>query len=130
MACTASFTVNTDLNFNFGADRSFGIGQRYGRKSSHEVVYSILYRINPKWKLSYYQRYEIGNNPSLKTGLREQEYSVARDLHCWVMEMTYNVTRDKGESIWFVMRLKAFPEMEFNFDQSYHAPKPGSQGSY
>jgi hypothetical protein len=71
----------------------------------------------------------MGHDPTLKRGLREQEYTVSRDLHCWVWDITYNVKRGHGESIWFVFRLKAFPELEFEFNQSYHEPKPGSQSN-
>jgi hypothetical protein len=121
--------VDNDINFSFGEERSFGFGQRYLRKGSNQQTYSFNYRLNPKWRFSLYQRYETGHDTNLKKGLREQEYTVWRDLHCWTIETVYNVTRDKGNSIMLIFRLKAFPEVGFNFNQSYHAPKPGSQGT-
>jgi lipopolysaccharide export system protein LptA len=119
--------VNYDINFGLGKDRSFGFGQRYLRKGSNEITYNLKYRLSPKWYFSIYNRYERGHDLTLKRGLREQEYTVYRDLHCWIMEITWNIKRSIGESILLVFRLKAFPEMEFNYNQGYHAPKPGSQ---
>jgi hypothetical protein len=39
------------------------------------------------------------------------------------MELTYNIKRGEGESIWIILRLKAFPEIGFDFGTSYHRPK-------
>ena len=119
--------VNYDIYFDLGKERSIGIGQRYQRKGGNEITQSLNWRLNPKWRFSIYQRRNIGHDPSLKRGLREQEYIISRDFHCWTIDFNYNITRGEGESIWFVFRLKAFPELEFEFNQSYHAPKPGSQ---
>ncbi|MCM8763121.1 MAG: hypothetical protein NC829_01955, partial [Candidatus Omnitrophica bacterium] len=62
-------------------------------------------------------------------GLQEQEYSLSRDLHCWEFDITYNIRKDHGSTIWFIFRLKAFPEIEFDFNQSYNAPKTASAES-
>jgi len=122
--------VNYDMNFNFATGRSLGVGQRYLRKGTNEITLSLDYRINPKWKFRAYQRFNKGHVPGITRGLREQEYGITRDLHCWEMDINYNMKRgdiNSGETIWIVFRLKAFPELEFKFDQSYHQPKPGSQ---
>jgi hypothetical protein len=121
--------VNSDINFNFGNGRSFGLGQRYTRKGSNQITYGLNWQINPKWKFSVYERFERGHNPTLRRGLREQQYIISRDLHCWEMELSYNEKRGYGNTIWLVFRLKAFPELEFTLDQSYHQPKPGSQSN-
>ncbi len=121
--------ANFDLNFSFGSERSFGIGQRYERKGGNDLTYSLIWRLNPKWKVSFYQRRNFKDTASASAGLREQEYTISRDFHCWAGELTYNVKRGHGEGIWLVFRLKAFPELEFEYNQSYHAPKPGSQSS-
>ncbi|MCK9604698.1 MAG: hypothetical protein M0R66_10115, partial [Candidatus Omnitrophica bacterium] len=106
--------------------RSFGFSQRYNRKGPNEFVADLKWRISPKWRFSIYERFVTGHrDPSLKRGLREQEYVLSRDLHCWIVDLTYNITRDIGESIFIAFRLKAFPEMEFNYNQEYHKPKPG-----
>ncbi len=121
--------VNYDLNFNFGEDRSFAVGQRYQFKGGNELTYNLKWRLSPKWKFSVYERFNRGHGPTLKRGLREQEYSLSRDLHCWAWDVTYNVKTGHGESIWFIFRLKAFPELEFEYNQTYHVPKPGSQSN-
>jgi len=121
--------INYDFNFDLAKERSLGIGQRYQRAGGNQITSSFIWRLNPKWKVSIYERYEMGHDPTLKNGLREQEYTISRDLHCWSTDISYNVKRGEGVTIWLIFRLKAFPEMEFNFNQSYNAPKSGSQSN-
>ena len=121
--------ANYDISFDLGKERYFGIGQRYQRKGSNEITNNLTWRLNPKWKFSFYQSRNIGHGSDIKRGLREQEYTISRDLHCWVMDLTFNSKKNEGSTIWFIFRLKAFPEMEFGFNQSYHSPKSGSQSN-
>ncbi len=121
--------VNYDVNFNFAKERSVGAGQRYQRKGSNEITNSLNWRFTPKWRFSMYQRRNIGHDSVVSRGLREQEYVLSRDLHCWEMDFTYNVKRNEGESVFLVFRIKAFPENEFGYNQTYHVPKPGSQSN-
>ena len=121
--------ANYELSYDMGKERSVGFGQRYQRKGSNEFTFVFNWRLNPKWKFTIYERYAAGHrDPSLGRGLREQEYVLSRDMHCWTMEATYNVTRDKGESIFIAFKLKAFPELGFNLNQAYHQPKAGELG--
>ncbi|MDD4894307.1 MAG: hypothetical protein PHW54_03220 [Candidatus Omnitrophica bacterium] len=119
--------VNYDIGFNFGVDRTFVVGQRYQIKGGNQITLDLDWRLNPKWKFSVYQRYNRGHDPTLGRGLREQQYTISRDLHCWVWDLTYNTQKGKGDTIYLIFRLKAFPELEFNFGQSYRAPEPGAQ---
>jgi len=119
--------VNYNLSLNFAEGRSFGLGQRYARGGGNEMTYELKWRLNPKWKFSVYQRRQFADVVGLKSGLREQEYVLSRDFHCWQSDFTWNIKRGQGESIWLVFRLKAFPELEFDYNQAYHQPKPGSQ---
>jgi hypothetical protein len=121
--------VNYDLGFTFGSDRAFGIGQRYVRKGSNQLTSSLVWRLTPKWRFSIYERYEMGSDPTVKRGIKEQEYSISRDLHCWQLDFTYNISQEQGHTLMFIFRLKAFPEMQFNLEQGYHKPKPGSQSN-
>jgi lipopolysaccharide assembly outer membrane protein LptD (OstA) len=121
--------ANYNFNFDFGQERTIGLGQRYQRKGGNEITLDIDWRLTPKWKFGFYQRRNRGHDPTLKRGLREQEYFISRDLHCWTIEATYNVSRGHGETIWLIFRLKAFPELEFEYNQAYHVPKPGSQSN-
>lgn len=121
--------INYDINVDFGKERTIGFGQRRQRKGGNAFTYSFNWRFNPKWRFSFYQMLERGRAAGLKRGLREQEYALSRDLHCWTVDFTYNLKRGGGETVWFVFRLKAFPELEFEYSQMYHAPKPGSQSN-
>ncbi|MDD2679242.1 MAG: LPS assembly protein LptD [Candidatus Omnitrophica bacterium] len=122
--------VNYDVNFDFAPERSFGIGQRYQRKGQSQVTASFKWRINPKWKFSIYQRYNLKGftdtsvypNVFTDQGSLEQQFTIARNLHCWDMEFTYDIRKHHGNTIYFVFRLKAFPENEFNINQSYNKP--------
>jgi len=116
--------VNVDLATRLGnnfKDRSFTIGHRYERGGGKAMTSQLIWRINPKWKFRVYERYQFAQARS--RGFEEQEYSVSRDLHCWEFDLTFNKSREHGSSIWFIFRLKAFPEYEFDFNQSYNAPK-------
>ncbi len=127
-------SANYDINFTLASERSFGLGQRYAysptTKVNNELTYNLKWRLNPKWMLFTYHIIRVGHQTSsYKTGLREQEYTISRNLHCWDMDITYNVKRGEGNTIWLIFRLKAFPEIEFDFNKSYNAPKSGSQAN-
>jgi LPS-assembly protein len=124
--------ANYDINFDLGKERFFGLGQRYQRQGGNEITASLYWRLSPKWKFSVYQRYNLkqyldSENLRISKGSLEQQYTISRDLHCWNVEVTFNTKRDEGSTVYFVFRLKAFPEMEFGFNQSYHKPQAGSQ---
>lgn len=121
--------INYDLYFDFAPERTVGIGHRYQRKGGNEVTQNIDWRLTPKWRFKFYQRHGIGQSARQKVGLKEQEYTISRDLHCWVVDFTYNVKREEGETLWLIFRLKAFPELEFEYNQGYHEPKAGSQSN-
>lgn len=118
---------NYDFNFDLGKERSLGIGQRFQRSGSNEVTSGFSWRFSPKWKLSTYSRFEFTNDPVIDKGWQEQEISVSRDLHCWTMDVTYDYRKNNGMGLYFVFRVKAFPEMQFGFHQSYTAPRSGAQ---
>lgn len=117
--------ANIDLYATLSKEKTIGFGYRYERKGGKELTSELNWRLNPKWKFRVYERYQLASVRN--KGLKEQEYTISRDLHCWTTELTYNVKRGEGETIWLVFRAKAFPETEFGFDQSYHRPKVGSQ---
>jgi hypothetical protein len=117
-------TVTVDSWFSFEKDRKFGIGHRYSRGSNKEMTSQIVWRINPKWSFRTYWRYQF-RKPN--GGLREQEYTIYRDLHCATLELTIN-RKEKAEakserSFWVGFNLKIFKESEFDYVQSYHPPK-------
>ncbi|KPK41155.1 MAG: hypothetical protein AMJ78_06280 [Omnitrophica WOR_2 bacterium SM23_29] len=113
---------------------SYGAGYRWYNDSSSQLEGELMFNITPKWKLTTYQRFDFKKYVSTADGTRklvndhaEHEYRLSRDLHCWIVELVYNITRAEGESVWLVFRLKAFPEVPFEFERSYHRPKFGSQ---
>lgn len=118
---------NINFEFDFGKERQFGIGQRFEKKGGNALTYALKWRLTPKWKFYLYQRRQFSKTATIKSGLREQEYTISRDLHCWEVDLTYNITRGVSKQVWLMFRLKAFPEMEFDYNQIYHQPKPGSQ---
>ena len=123
-------TFNLDIYAEKEDKWKCGFGYRYGHESYSEATFEVSFKPTPLWKLGIYERFMFKGYPNnLKKvyDLREQEYRLVRDLHCWTAETIYNVSRGEGESIYFVLRLKAFPEMPFEFDRRYHRPKPGSQ---
>ena len=75
------------------------------------------------WSFTVYQRLQFKGNSLVK----EQTYKLSKELHCWIFDVNYNVLREKGETIWFALRLKAFPEMAIDYNQNYHEPKALSQ---
>ena len=115
-------TANYDIAASGGDTWYFGFGQRYQRDTSNQLTGEVAYRLNPVWKMRVYQRFEQRTNT-----IKEQEYSIIRDLHCWEMELNFNTTRGEGNSIWIIFRLKAFPKMGFEFNNSFHRRKAGSQ---
>ena len=128
-------TVNYDINFDLAPERSFGLGQRYARKGQNQVTASFKWRINPKWKFSYYQRYNLKGytdtsvNPYAEVGKcsLEQQITLTRNLHCWDVDLTWGNKKNSGATIYLMFRMKAFPENEFGFDQSYNEPRSGAQ---
>ena len=127
--------VNYDINFDFAPERSFGIGQRYQRKGQSQITASFQWRINPKWKFSIYQRYNLKSFTDtsiwpynvVDQGALEQQYTLSRNMHCWDIDFTFDTRENNGSTIYVIFRLKAFPENEFNINQSYNKPKSGSQ---
>jgi len=119
--------ADVDLVTRFGKDRSFSIGQRYERGGGKALTTQFTWRINPKWKFRIYERYQFSD--LRKKGFEEQEYSISRDLHCWEFDITFNISREHGSTIWFIFRLKAFPEYGFDFNQSYNEPRSASESS-
>jgi hypothetical protein len=123
----AAFTeANFDVGFTIGPGRSIGIGQRYQRKGGKEATFGADWRISPKWRFGMYERYQFTRTADVNEGLQEHQYTFSRDLHCWILDFTYNIKKAQGHTIWMVFKLKAFPDLTFGLDQSYNSPKSGS----
>jgi hypothetical protein len=79
------------------------------------------YKINDKWKVRAYESFNMQ-----KGAFEEQEYTVSRDLHCWIAEFTYNYRKNGDQSLWFILKLKAFPDYPVGLKRTYTRPRFGS----
>ncbi len=120
-------SASIDIVGNGGDAWSLGAGYRYENVetgSSNLVTVGAMYKINDKWKVRAYERLDIA-----KMGFEEQEYTIIRDLHCWIAEFTYDIKKMEDQAIWIVMRLKAFPETPIGFRRTYYRPRFGASGN-
>jgi LPS-assembly protein len=117
-------TANFDLYINGGKKWSANIGKRWSREVDDQITTDLAWKFNPKWAVKMYNRFD------LKNGIhKEQQYTVTRDLHDWIMDINFNETRRKGDEIWIVFTLKAFPDMVLDLGASFNKRKAGSQSS-
>jgi len=117
-------TANFSTYINGGKKWSINIEKRWNREVDDQLTTELNYNINPKWDFRTYTRFD------LRSGiLKEQEFTVTRDLHAWDMDISFNETRKQGNEIWIVFTLKAFPDMAIDFGTSFNKRKTGSQSS-
>ena len=114
-------SLNTDVVANDPKENwRLGLGHRYEQGFSSQLTSEAEMKITPKWKCRVFETYEFkGGN------FKEQEYAITRDLHCWEAEVAYNVRQDGPHTFWFILRLKAFPEMPLKMGTSYYRPRTG-----
>lgn len=121
-------TMNVDFVANGGDKWSLAVGQRYynleSSGKSYQVTMDGKYKINDKWKIRIYERFDLETNK-----FEQQEYTITRDLHCWLLDFTYDIEDDNNHTFWIVMTLKAFPEYPIGLKQTYSRPRFGSAGS-
>ena len=123
-------TVYTDITQK---KWSWGAGYRWQNDVYSQLEGQVMFNLTEKWKIT---AYEMLNFRSTTTGVNsgrgffnkftEQEYRVSRDLHCWIGDIILNVSQDHGYTFMFALRLKAFPEMPFEFQKNYNPPMFGS----
>jgi LPS-assembly protein len=123
-------TLNYGVGFSVAKERTLSLGQRIQKGGGNEITLGSDWRITPKWKAHLYERYQSADRPLLRQGLVKQEYGFTRDLHCWLFDLNYTIEKEHGRTIWFVFRLKAFPEVAIDFSQSYSSPKYGPNYTY
>lgn len=118
-------SANIDVFANMGKDFTLGVGHRYestedGKTS--QLTGEMFYNINDNWKIKLYERYDFASQK-----WEEQEYTVFKDLHCWLAELTLEI-RDGDYTTWLVFRLKAFPDVPLGlFKTTYRRPHPGGR---
>ena len=122
--------TNTNFVVSLKDYLRLGLSHGYTYGELNNITGQLEWRMNPKWKIKAYESFDIQR---LRYGykkmhdLREQQYVISRDLHCWEVDVHYNVLREKGEEILIIFRLKAFPNIPFFYGKNYHEPKRGSQ---
>jgi LPS-assembly protein len=117
-------TANADFYLDKREDLDLGLGYRYERGESHntsQLTSQLTYRINKNWKFRIYERFDMRVEK-----FQQQEYTIYRDLHCWIGEVTCRIEEEKDFTFWVIFRLKAFPDIPFLFRTTYHGPEPGS----
>ena len=88
------------------------------------LTFDGTYKINEKWKIRVYERYNAS-----KCAFEDQEFTLTRDLHCWIGEFTYSHGESTDQSVWFVLKLKAFPQTPIGLKQTYSHPRFGEAGT-
>lgn len=109
-----------------------GLGHRYSYNDKTEDVVQWDWRLSDKWEIGTFHRLtmkEVIGNAKRFWNMREYQYRLRRDLHDWVGELVYRVDREYGEEVFFMLTLKAYPDMPIELGDSYHQPKVGSQSS-
>ncbi len=125
-------TMNVDFVANGGDKWSLSAGQRFydlpvenaNSNRSYQVTMDGKYKINDKWRISFYERFDIATKK-----FEQQEYTISRDLHCWNLDLTYSIQDVTNHTLWFILTLKAFPEYPIGLKQTYSTPRFGSAGA-
>jgi len=113
-----------------------GLGWRYQRKTSAQMTFETEFNLGHKWRAGVYQAFDVKRFVTERTVLGDRavkkiydfpeiEYRLRRDLHEWTAEVLYNVRRGQGTTVLLLFRLKAAPELPFDFERNYHRPKAG-----
>lgn len=105
------------------------LGYRYEKRpdeeSRNQFTFDTSWIINPKWSVGLYQRYDIE-----KLDIEEQQLTVTRDLHCWAVDMVYDIDGsnifEDDFTFWMAFRLKAFPELPIGLSRAYDKTPPGA----
>ena len=88
-----------------------------------------IYRFNELWKARVYWRFNMN-----KGYIDEHQYTLSRDLHCWILEFTYDFRPYEDnktistQTFWISMRLKAFPKMPLGVGRGYSRTRAGEPG--
>lgn len=116
-------TANFDLYVNDpDGDWQWSFGKRWHREVDDQITTEFQWQINPLWAFQVYERYDLDEGSQ-----KEQSFTITRDLHSWIMDITFTEKRGEGSEILFVFTLKAFPDIGFDFGSSFNKRKAGSQ---
>jgi hypothetical protein len=122
---------STDVVFSFEDYLKLGISHGYVPGETNNILGQLEWDTKRGWKIKAYESFDVKRVRSGEKkmyDLREQRYVITKDLHCWELDVSYNIFREKGEEILAVFRLKALPDLPFEFGRNYHEPKRGAGG--
>ncbi|MBN1526874.1 MAG: LPS export ABC transporter periplasmic protein LptC [Candidatus Omnitrophica bacterium] len=118
-------SASVDLTAVGGKKWSLGAGYRYENAENTEtnlITAEVSYQLTDKWKINVYEQFDIN-----KAAFIEQEYTVYRDLHCWIAEFSYDIkSYCNDHTFWFALRLKAFPQLPLGLRTTYSRAHPGA----
>ncbi|MCF7916959.1 MAG: LPS assembly protein LptD [Candidatus Omnitrophica bacterium] len=101
---------------------SVSVGHRYLKSDSSQGTLDFTYNLTPKLQFKNYMRYEYSSGD-----LEKQQYALRVDLHCWWMDIGIDFDRQeeggKDMMFWLAFRLKAFPDLNVGFEQSFDGAK-------
>ncbi|MFC1708699.1 LPS-assembly protein LptD [Candidatus Omnitrophota bacterium] len=113
--------ANFDIELSLGDKDKFTAGYRYSLGDDSGKVFTATFerQIGPKWKFKSHHRLDFTKSKMIE----EQEYALARDLHCWEIEFVVNSKKKKGVTFWLGFRCKAFPDLGFDASKGHQQPK-------
>ncbi len=101
-----------------------------GEDRSNQFIADTVYRVNDRWNVGGYIRWETITNV-----LQEAEVRATRDLHDWLLDFGFNIrkssqTNVKGgtnKEVFFQLRLKALPVIDLHTGHraSFSQPRIG-----
>ncbi|MBU1783852.1 MAG: LPS assembly protein LptD [Candidatus Omnitrophica bacterium] len=104
-----------------GKDFRLNFGYRYEKKivdSQNELTFDLTYRLNPKWRFGWYERFDLKRRE-----IEEQQFSVTRDLHCWEVEVAYDISGSNflkdDYTLWIAFKIKAFPDLQLGLSRNF-----------
>ncbi len=118
-------TANCDLYVNSNDGKwQWNFGKRWNREADDQITSEFFWRINPIWAFRFYERFDLDAGSQ-----KEQSFTVSRDLHSWVLDLSFTEKRGEGSEILLIFTLKAFPDIGFDFGSSFNKRKTGSQSN-
>ncbi len=104
------------------------VGYRYEKKvfdPRNQFTFDMSFVLSPKWRFGWYERVNLHNGT-----IEAQQFSVTRDLHCWEVEVSYNVEGsnflEDEHTFWIAFKIKAFPDMQIGLNRSFAKHPAGS----
>jgi hypothetical protein len=123
-------TASLEFSLRPGDRFRMDFGYRYEKKfppddPRNQITFDTSYLLSRKWRLGLYERWDMQDNR-----IEEQQFKITRDLHCWEVELVYDVEganfMTDAATLWFAFRLKALPDLQLGLDRSYEKTSPGA----